>query len=475
MGEPKAVGLAAAAYAAALRAAVHGFTMQGGTQKEIAVAAHVAPATLSRYLSGDRVAPPTFVARLDSFLAERGRPLDAGVRERLDELCARAHEASRSPAVQLVILKQELARVQGEKQAGEAELAALKEHADQLAGELEQALEQARHAETGLGVLEQRVTEQDKKLQDAQAYTRRLEAELTAQHDQVVLVQREVEVLRRQNKTLLDESTATTMSGGTLEGAVPAVSTQATSGKAEREAPAPLPPRDLSTSTFKPLMPTPAPPPERRPLLGRADTKEQFTGQLRALRARAGGKRVWPAEKLAGLSPSRPYGNSSTQEDTALMDRWFANGEFPHDWRRLRPVLRGLGATSLEVKTFAASYDRIGKGRTARTSDVMTAVLVLAAMAVIYLGATAVLQSDTESGTSKTLTALGALLASAIIGGTGATLIAPNPDKPSPHAEWPYTLIFCCAPITLIASVIVPFATGTDTWGHWIADLLGLL
>lgn len=74
MGEPKAVGLAAAAYAAALRAAVHGFTMQGGTQKEIAVAAHVAPATLSRYLSGDRVAPPTFVARLDSFLAERAGP-----------------------------------------------------------------------------------------------------------------------------------------------------------------------------------------------------------------------------------------------------------------------------------------------------------------------------------------------------------------------------------------------------------------
>ncbi|WP_158754881.1 hypothetical protein [Streptomyces sp. NRRL F-2580] len=206
MDEPKNAGSAAAAYAAGLRAAVHGFTARGGTQKEIAVGAHIAPATLSRYLSSERVAPHHFIAALDTFLAERGLPLAAGVREELTRLCGRAHEASRSPAVQLAHLKEELLRIREEKQAGEAELTVLKQRAEQLAVELEQALEQARHAEAGWAVLEGRVERQDKQLRDAQSYTRGLEAELTAQHDQVLLVQREVEVLRRQNKTLLEET-----------------------------------------------------------------------------------------------------------------------------------------------------------------------------------------------------------------------------------------------------------------------------
>ncbi|WP_327281173.1 hypothetical protein [Streptomyces sp. NBC_01205] len=475
MDEQRAVGPAAAAYAAALRAAVSGFTAQGGTQREIAVAAHVAPATLSRYLSGERIAPHGFVASLDAFLTERERPLGDGVRERLEGLCGRAHEASRSPAVQLEHLKQELARVRGEKRAGGGELAALKTHADQLAGELERALERARRAETERGLLVRRVDEQEQKLQSAQSYTRRLQAELTAQHDQVVLVQREVEVLRRQNKTLLDENTATT-SSETLEGAVPAVSTQAGEGEAEQNARPSLPPRDVPTSTFKPLipMPPPADEPKRVRLLGRADTSEEFTAQLQALHARAGGTEVWPVDRLVGLSPSRPYGGP-TREDRVLMSRWFTMGEYPQDWRRLEPVLRGLGASSLEVKTFSASYARIRETRPTRASHVIAAVLTLAAVAVIWLGATAVLQSDTESWIAKTLTVLGALATSAIVWGTGVSSTLPKPDEPSLHKEWPADLVIFFAPATLLVAIIVPFATGTNAWGHWIADLTGLL
>lgn len=75
MDAAKGVGPEAATYAAALRAAVHEFTTRGGTQKEIAVATHVAPATLSRYLSGERIAPSGYVAALETFLAQRGRPM----------------------------------------------------------------------------------------------------------------------------------------------------------------------------------------------------------------------------------------------------------------------------------------------------------------------------------------------------------------------------------------------------------------
>ncbi|MFI2906955.1 helix-turn-helix domain-containing protein [Streptomyces sp. PDY-4] len=232
MGATKAVGPAAAAYAAALRAAVDGYLSLGGTQKELAVASHVAPATLSRYLSGERIAPAGgFVASLATFLAEHGQPLDEGVRARLAELCGRAHEASGSPAVQLVHLKEELAHVREKKGAREAELAALQRHADQLAAELRQALERARRSEKERLALEGRVADQEKSRQHAQTYTRRLQSELTALHEQVLLVQGEVEVLRRQNQRLVEEGTE--IPGPRVEAPVSGVSTQVSGMRGE--------------------------------------------------------------------------------------------------------------------------------------------------------------------------------------------------------------------------------------------------
>ncbi|MFB6808758.1 helix-turn-helix domain-containing protein [Streptomyces sp. NPDC056387] len=64
----------AAAYAAALREAVAGFTAAGGTQKAMADALHVSAAALSRYLSGDRIAPRETLRAMQAFLAARGLP-----------------------------------------------------------------------------------------------------------------------------------------------------------------------------------------------------------------------------------------------------------------------------------------------------------------------------------------------------------------------------------------------------------------
>ncbi|MFD5899835.1 hypothetical protein [Streptomyces sp. NPDC060366] len=207
---------------------VNHFIASGGTQKEIAVSAHIAPATLSRYLSGERIAPSSFIAALDAFLTQRGRPLEAGIRDRLDELCGLAHEASGSPAVQLAHLKEELARIQAEKKAGKAELAALQEHADQLADQLRQALAQARSSERKRLALEERAAGQENSLQHAQTYTRQLQTELTSLQEQVVLIQREVEVLRRQNKHLIEEEGAAAPGSDQHEKTpVPGASTQA--------------------------------------------------------------------------------------------------------------------------------------------------------------------------------------------------------------------------------------------------------
>lgn len=237
MDAAKGVGPEAATYAAALRAAVHEFTTQGGTQREIAVATHVAPATLSRYLSGERIAPSGYVAALEIFLAQRGRPMATDTRSRLDELCGLAHQASGSPAVQLAHLKEELARIRKEKTAGKAELAALKKHADQLAAELRQAVDEARHLEQGRLKLQERVADQDKNLDHAQSYTRQLQAELTALQEQVVLIQHEVKILRRQNKGLLEEQTTAPAPGTHVKATVSGASTQVTGTK--RKAPRP--------------------------------------------------------------------------------------------------------------------------------------------------------------------------------------------------------------------------------------------
>lgn len=197
----------AATYAAALREALGGFTTGGGTQRAIATAVHVAPATLSRYLSGERVAPRGFLQSLRSFLIEQGQPLDAETYARLDGLCAMAHAASGSPAVQLIQCMDEIARLREEQdqaqQIAEDRLAELEAQTSRLARQLEEALD--------------RVVKQNESLRHAQDYTHQIEAELAEQSEQARLLRQEVEVLRKQNRRLVEEQ----------QESVPEVSTQA--------------------------------------------------------------------------------------------------------------------------------------------------------------------------------------------------------------------------------------------------------
>ncbi|MFG2484969.1 hypothetical protein ACGFSI_19705 [Streptomyces virginiae] len=193
---------AAGSYAAALREALTAFTTAGGTQKDLALALNVAPATLSRYLSGDRVAPRDFLRRLRGHLEQRGMPWTPEVYESLDVLCGQAHASSGSPAVQLAQLREELARLRGEQeqaqQVAEERLTGLEEQAGRLAEQLEEALERARVAEA-------RVAEQDETLRHGQDYIHQVEAELAQQREQARLLQREVGVLREQNRRLVEE------------------------------------------------------------------------------------------------------------------------------------------------------------------------------------------------------------------------------------------------------------------------------
>ncbi|WP_327180402.1 hypothetical protein OG599_35050 (plasmid) [Streptomyces sp. NBC_01335] len=212
-------GVPAKAYAGALREAVAGYLAAGGTQRAIADAVPVAYSTVSRYLSGDRILNAADLPKLRSFLAEQGHPMDDQAYGRLENLCRAAHAASGSPATQLAQIQIDLARLTEEHskaltelgdQAARlteledqaARLAELEDQGARLSGQLEQALD--------------RIEKQNRKLQHAQDYTRQIEAELADQQEQARLLRGEVDVLREQNRRLIEEQ-------------VPAVSTQVSS------------------------------------------------------------------------------------------------------------------------------------------------------------------------------------------------------------------------------------------------------
>ncbi|MFC8705800.1 helix-turn-helix domain-containing protein [Streptomyces anulatus] len=248
---------AAAAYAAALREVVDGFRAVGGTQKKLADALHVSQATLSRYLSGERIAPYDFLRDLRVFLDGQGLLWDQDMEELLDTLCGQAHAASGSPAVQLVQIREELARLregreeqQQAKQFADMRLAVLEAQVRELTGQLAQALHHARTTEGARALLQNQVHAQDESLRHAQDYIHQIEAELSEQREQARLLQLEVGVLRKQNQQFVEEQ-AHTISG---------VSTQATGFDAALAARAARQATEAAQQTATPQESTPARP-----------------------------------------------------------------------------------------------------------------------------------------------------------------------------------------------------------------------
>ncbi|WP_328923577.1 hypothetical protein OG429_02365 [Streptomyces sp. NBC_00190] len=206
MDEPES---ASAVYAAALRTALARFTTAGGTQKKIAQALNLAPATLSRYLSGERVAPREFLRDLRDYLDQQDMPWTPEAYESLGALCGQAHTASGSPTVQLAQLREELTRLRHEQQQAqqvdEARLAELEQQAEQLAQRLQEALDRAHTAEGTRDLLLARVEQQDDSLRHAQDFIHQVEAELAQQREQARQLQQAVAVLREQNRRLVEE------------------------------------------------------------------------------------------------------------------------------------------------------------------------------------------------------------------------------------------------------------------------------
>ncbi|GAA3491371.1 helix-turn-helix domain-containing protein [Streptomyces cremeus] len=219
----------AAAYARAL-----GDMLEPGlantSQNALAKATHVAPSTVSRYLSGERIAPAEFVQAAVAFLADRGEEVAPEVVEELNVLRRAAQRSSPRPDTRALYWMEEArratdARARSEEAhratAGELEEVAVRLGA--LENELDQALAGRAAAEEERDANRAALAVQQEQLAHAQRYARQIEGELTAHQAEVHLLRREVTVLRHQVERLRDEAPPTV--GGET---VPGMATQVT-------------------------------------------------------------------------------------------------------------------------------------------------------------------------------------------------------------------------------------------------------
>ncbi|MFF9011029.1 hypothetical protein ACF087_35290 [Streptomyces goshikiensis] len=203
-------GPAAAAYAAGLRWAVKRHTATGGTQIKMAKNIPISASSLSRYMSGQRLAPRKTLHAIKAYIEAQSPSLSFpdGFWEKLDGLCGKAHLASKSATVKVAYLLAELERA-------EERLRDLESQAGRLGAELGEALARAQGAEKARLFLQTRLTAQDRSLRTARDYIQRIEAELAEHRERAGLLQQEVDVLREQNRRLIE-----------AEPPVPAPSTQ---------------------------------------------------------------------------------------------------------------------------------------------------------------------------------------------------------------------------------------------------------
>lgn len=223
----------AVAYAAKLSAVLQPVLKQGATQNALAKAAKVSPSTVSRYLSGERIAPADFVEEFWTFLRDRGFPLTQEELTEVTTLRRAAQKASPQPENRVRYWKEEVKRFKDEytrseerHQATSEELTELADRLSELQREFDDTLGRVEAAETERDEVRATAAGQQEQLAHAQDYTRRIESELAERQDEVRQLQREVTVLRGQVERLRDEPSPS------FEQGVPGAAMQVTAGVA---------------------------------------------------------------------------------------------------------------------------------------------------------------------------------------------------------------------------------------------------
>ncbi|WP_405787237.1 hypothetical protein OG753_04235 [Streptomyces sp. NBC_00029] len=199
------------AYAAALREAVKDYIASGGTKVALAKATGVEKSSLSRYLSGQRVAPRKAMNAIRAHLERESFTFPDGFWENLDELCGKAHLACKQVR-QLEEEKERLARACAEHERARRTAEGRQHRLERVVGRLAENLRQARGREgSAEGVrlnLQTRVAVQDRSLRKAGDYIRGIETELEEQKAQTGGLEGKVAKLQEQNRRLVEENAA---------------------------------------------------------------------------------------------------------------------------------------------------------------------------------------------------------------------------------------------------------------------------
>ncbi|GGS26922.1 hypothetical protein GCM10010252_77300 [Streptomyces aureoverticillatus] len=231
-----APGGEAQAYAAALRAVLQPVFDQGVTQRSLATEVHVVASTVTRYLTGERIAPKEFVDQCAVFLSTHQVLLAPSELERLHGLRRAAQAASSSAEIRLLHTKEEIdqlkaalaaARLSHEKSTalaireaveqvrleGSRQLAAIEQQLTTVRAELlaelasvQQELtaeqQRAQRLQAENNQLREPVRAQEGQLEHAREYVREMSAELAQKEEELARKKEELRFQQQQTKVL---------------------------------------------------------------------------------------------------------------------------------------------------------------------------------------------------------------------------------------------------------------------------------
>lgn len=265
--------------------------------------------------------------------------------------------------------------------------------------------------------------------------------------------------------------------------------------------------------------------PEPSPILGRlekATSRSDLGAQLKALRARAGEAGWPPAAMCTAAFGKEVAGATDRNQWESTVERWLTGRSLPTNWADLESLVRALGASPEEMTAFREAYHylrdlealptasevtppaeagRLPESeslaeagpvpepeslaeaesapvtrRRAHLRDQAVALAVGLLIAVVAAGYMAALQADPGPSVVRMVVfgVLG-LLVAVLAFAVGMVSTVPTKEQIATRSDLPALLLLVGSPLALLAGLIVPPLAGSDVYGHWLADLVGLL
>ncbi|MFE4612679.1 hypothetical protein ACFRK5_30730 [Streptomyces niveus] len=159
---------------------------------------------------------------------------------------------------------------------------------------------------------------------------------------------------------------------------------------------------------------------------------------------------------------------------------WLQGTLLPYDYQ-LRKLMSALDVTQEEATAFrsarsglAAAHPKFMPSSRHRVRDWIAAFLVFAVISTLAAAYTAAVQADPGPSILLLLgTAVAGLILSVVVWAAGAVIVL-STDDPTVSEKAKFATAFGLVG-GLPAGLVLPWTFGTDAWGRWLADSVGLL